>query len=203
MSDDYFSALADNAAKTVKETQKVSNQIVSKSSGILPKVFTFAFIVLLLYMGFNFARISPSTKKNEIAVGGIFYGNVEADKNGNVNIPLGDKNNLSKGKIDVSNSTPEEKDPEPSPEPNPDPSPDNPYPISPEPKPDVTIKITDRLKVGMSYFDVLALLGAPTKKLQLVNDSKLASGFTVFVWDVDKRLMVTFYKNKLHSVSYQ
>jgi hypothetical protein len=55
----------------------------------------------------------------------------------------------------------------------------------------------------MSYFDVLALLGAPTKKLQLVNDNKLASGFTVFVWDVGKRLMVTFYKNKLHSVSYQ
>lgn len=194
MSDDYFSALADNAAKTVKETQKVSNKIVSKSSGILPKIFTFAFIALLLYMGFNFARITPSTKKNEIAVGGIFYGNVEADKNGNVNIPLGDKNNLSKGKIDVSDTSPGGNDPEPSPDPE---------PIEPEPKPDVTIKITDRLKVGMSYFDVLALLGAPTKKLQLVNDSKLASGFTVFVWDVDKRLMVTFYKNKLHSVSYQ
>jgi hypothetical protein len=196
MSDDYFSALADNAAKTVRETQKVSNKIVSKSSGILPKIFTFAFIALLLYMGFNFARITPSTKKNEIAVGGIFYGNVEADKNGNVNIPLGDKNNLSKGKIDVSDSAPVGNDPEPSPEPNP-------IHVEPEPKPDVTIKITDRLKVGMSYFDVLALLGAPTKKLQLVNDSKLASGFTVFVWDVDKRLMVTFYKNKLHSVSYQ
>jgi hypothetical protein len=55
----------------------------------------------------------------------------------------------------------------------------------------------------MSYFDVLALLGAPTKKLQLVNDNKLASGFIVFVWDVDRRLMVTFYKNKLHSVTYQ
>ena len=53
------------------------------------------------------------------------------------------------------------------------------------------------------YYDVLALLGAPTKKLQLVNDNKLASGFTVFVWDVDRRLMVTFYKNKLHSVTYQ
>lgn len=194
MSDDYFSALADNAAKTVKETQKVSNKIVSKSSGILPKIFTFAFIALLLYMGFNFARITPSTKKNEIAVGGIFYGNVEADKNGNVNIPLVDKNNLYKGKIDVSDTAPGGNDPEPSP---------NPQPVEPEPKPDVTIKITDRLKVGMSYFDVLALLGAPTKKLQLVNDSKLASGFTVFVWDVDKRLMVTFYKNKLHSVSYQ
>ncbi len=194
MSDDYFSALADNAAKTVKETQKVSNKIVSKSSGILPKIFTFAFIALLLYMGFNFARITPSTKKNEIAVGGIFYGNVEADKNGNVNIPLGDKNNLSKGKIDVSDTAPGGNDPEPSP---------NPQPVEPEPKPDVKIKITDRLKVGMSYFDVLALLGAPTKKLQLVNDSKLASGFTVFVWDVDKRLMITFYKNKLHSVSYQ
>lgn len=193
MSDDYFSALADNATKTVKQT---SNQV--KSSGLLPKVFTFAFIALLLYMGFNFSKIKPPTKKNEVAVGGIFYGAVEADKNGNINIPLGGKEDLSKGKIDVSNKTPDNVEPEPQP----DPIGDKPEP-EPAVKPDVTIKITDRLKVGMSYFDVLALLGAPTKKLQLVNDNKLASGFTVFVWDVDKRLMVTFYKNKLHSVTYQ
>jgi hypothetical protein len=196
MSDDYFTALADNATKTVKETQKVSSQVLTKNSGLIPKVFTVAFVALLLYMGFNFAKINPTTK-NTVNVGGVFYGNVEPDKDGNVNILLGNKTSLSKGKIDVTGKTPasNQKDP--------DSGPDEPT-SKPEPvKPDVTIKITDRLKVGMSYFDVLALLGAPTKKLQLVNDNKLASGFTVFVWDVDRRLMVTFYKNKLHSVSYQ
>lgn len=198
MSDDYFTALADNATKTVKETQKVSNQVLTKNSGLIPKVFTVAFVALLLYMGFNFAKVNP-TSKNTVNVGGVFYGNVEPDKNGNINIPLGDKSNLSKGKIDVTGKTPTEEQKEPGL--GPDGPTDNP---EPDPvKPDVTIKITDRLKVGMSYFDVLALLGAPTKKLQLVNDNKLASGFTVFVWDVDKRLMVTFYKNKLHSVTYQ
>lgn len=196
MSDDYFTALADNATKTVKETQKVSSQVLTKNSGLIPKVFTVAFVALLLYMGFNFAKINPTTK-NTVNVGGVFYGNVEPDKDGNVNIPLGNKTSLSKGKIDVTGKTPasDQKDP--------DSGTDEPT-GEPEPvKPGVTIKITDRLKVGMSYFDVLALLGAPTKKLQLVNDNKLASGFTVFVWDVDRRLMVTFYKNKLHSVSYQ
>ena len=199
MSDDYFTALADNATKTVKETQKVSSQVLTKNSGLIPKVFTIAFVGLLLYMGFNFAKINPSTSKNTVNVGGVFYGNVEPDKNGNINIPLGDKSDLSKGKIDVTNNGTKPDTIEPQPDkPTDDPTPE------PEPtKPDVTIKITDRLKVGMSYFDVLALLGAPTKKLQLVNDNKLASGFTVFVWDVDKRLMVTFYKNKLHSVTYQ
>jgi len=199
MSDDYFTALADNATKTVKETQKVSSQVLTKNSGLIPKVFTIAFVGLLLYMGFNFAKINPSTSKNTVNVGGVFYGNVEPDKNGNINIPLGDKSDLSKGKIDVTNNATKPDTTEPQPDkPIDDPTPE------PEPtKPDVTIKITDRLKVGMSYFDVLALLGAPTKKLQLVNDNKLASGFTVFVWDVDKRLMVTFYKNKLHSVTYQ
>lgn len=196
MSDDYFTALADNATKTAKETQKVSSQVFSKSSGLLPKVFTVAFVALLLYMGFNFAKINPATK-NTVNVGGVFYGNVEPDKNGNVNIPLGNKTDLSTGKIDVTDksSTDEQKEPDSGS----DGPTDKPAPV----KPDVTIKITDRLKVGMSYFDVLALLGAPTKKLQLVNDNKLASGFTVFVWDVDKRLMVTFYKNKLHSVTFQ
>ena len=196
MSDDYFTALADNATRTVKETQKVSSQVLTKNSGLIPKVFTIAFVALLLYMGFNFAKINPTTK-NTVNVGGVFYGNVEPDKDGNVNIPLGNKTSLSKGKIDVTGKTPasDQKDP--------DSGTDEPT-GEPEPvKPDVTIKITDRLKVGMSYFDVLALLGAPTKKLQLVNDNKLASGFTVFVWDVDRRLMVTFYKNKLHSVTYQ
>jgi hypothetical protein len=200
MSDDYFTALADNATKTVKETQKVSSTVLKKNSGLLPKIFTVAFVALLLYMGFNFAKINPSTSKNTVNVGGVFYGNVEPDKNGNINIPLGDKSDLSKGKIDVTNNgaKPDTTDPQPD---NPgDDSTDKP---EPQPEPQVTIKITDRLKVGMSYFDVLALLGAPTKKLQLVNDNKLASGFTVFVWDVGKRLMVTFYKNKLHSVSYQ
>ena len=198
MSDDYFTVLADNATKTVKETQKVSSQVLTKNSGVIPKVFTVAFVALLLYMGFNFAKINP-TAKNTVNVGGVFYGNVEPDKDGNVNIPLGNKASLSKGKIDVTGKTPvnEHNDPdsgtdEPTGEPEP-------MPV----KPDITIKITDRLKVGMSYFDVLALLGAPTKKLQLVNDNKLASGFIVFVWDVDRRLMVTFYKNKLHSVTYQ
>jgi hypothetical protein len=198
MSDDYFTVLADNATKTVKETQKVSSQVLTKNSGVIPKVFTVAFVALLLYMGFNFAKINP-TAKNTVNVGGVFYGNVEPDKDGNVNIPLGNKTSLSRGKIDVTGKTPvnEHNDPdsgtdEPTGEPEPKPV-----------KPDMTIKITDRLKVGMSYFDVLALLGAPTKKLQLVNDNKLASGFIVFVWDVDRRLMVTFYKNKLHSVTYQ
>ena len=198
MSDDYFTALAYNSTKTVKETQKVSSQVLTKNSGVIPKVFTVAFVALLLYMGFNFAKINP-TAKNTVNVGGVFYGNVEPDKDGNVNIPLGNKASLSKGKIDVTGKTPvnEHNDPdsgtdEPTGEPVPKPV-----------KPDITIKITDRLKVGMSYFDVLALLGAPTKKLQLVNDNKLASGFIVFVWDVDRRLMVTFYKNKLHSVTYQ
>lgn len=196
MSDDYLTALADNATKTVKETQKVSSQVLTKNSGVIPKVFTVAFVALLLYMGFNFAKINPTTK-NTVNVGGVFYGNVEPDKDGNVNIPLGNKASLSKGKIDVTGKTPvnEHNDP--------DSGTDEPT-GEPEPvKPDVTIKITDRLKVGMSYFDVLALLGAPTKKLQLVNDNKLASGFIVFVWDADRRLMVTFYKNKLHSVTYQ
>ena len=58
MSDDYFTALADNATKTVKETQKVSSQVLTKNSGLIPKVFTVAFVALLLYMGFNFAKIN-------------------------------------------------------------------------------------------------------------------------------------------------
>lgn len=52
----------------------------------------------------------------------------------------------------------------------------------------------------MSMFDVIALLGAPNSKLD-VNKGKADTGFKVYVWDQDKRLMITFYKNKLHSVS--
>jgi hypothetical protein len=113
MSDDYFTALADNATKTVKETQKVSSQVLTKNSGLIPKVFTVAFVALLLYMGFNFAKINPTTK-NTVNVGGVFYGNVEPDKDGNVNIPLGNKTSLSKGKIDVTGKTPanDKKDPD-------------------------------------------------------------------------------------------
>ena len=68
---------------------------------------------LLLYMGFNFAKINPTTK-NTVNVGGVFYGNVEPDKDGNVNIPLGNKTSLSKGKIDVTGKTPanDQKDPD-------------------------------------------------------------------------------------------
>ena len=42
MSDDYFTVLADNATKTAKETQKVSSQVLTKNSGVIPKVFTVA-----------------------------------------------------------------------------------------------------------------------------------------------------------------
>ena len=214
MSDDYFSALADNATKVVKETKNSTNSILKNNSGCLPKIFTIAFVAILLYMGFNFARINPTGPKDTVTVGGAFYGSIQPDKNGNINIPLGNKNNLS-NTIDVSDkkdpntnsdkSNDDKKDvvkPEPEPDPEPEKKTQNSKPTKPS---NISyIKISDRLKVGMPYTEVLGWLGLPTKKLEVLNESKQISGFTMCIWDVaNKRVMITFYKNKLHSISYQ
>jgi len=197
MSDEYFSILADNASKAVKDSQKSANSILKNNSGCLPKIFTVAFVALLLYMGFNFAKINTPSQKDVVTVGGAFYGNVQPDKNGNINIPLGNKGNLSPT-IDVTNTRPVDDTAKPEPKPEPDPK--------PEPKPDniAYIKLSERLKVGMPYTDVLGWLGLPTKKLEVLNEAKKISGFTMCIWDVaGKRVMITFYKNKLHTITYQ
>ena len=72
MSDDYFTALADNATKTVKETQKASSAVLKKNSGLIPKIFTVAFVALLLYMGFNFAKINSLLSDRVATVGWLF-----------------------------------------------------------------------------------------------------------------------------------
>lgn len=208
MSDDYFSILADNASKVVNESQKSTKSLIKNNSGCLPKIFTVVFVALLLYMGFNFAKINTPSKADVVTVGGAFYGSVQADKNGNINIPIGNKNNLSPA-INVThaqkdpNKDGDRPNPEPDPQPEPDPKPE-PKPIS-KPNSNLTyIKLSDRLKVGMSYTDVLGWLGLPTKKLEVLNEMKQTSGFVMCIWDVaDKRVMITFYKNKLHSITYQ
>jgi hypothetical protein len=186
--DNFVTMLADSASNVVK---KAESKAVIKNNGCLPKIFMAVFIGLLVYMGFNFAKIQAPAKNDAISVGGVFYGNVKPDSDGKINIPLGNTDNLKKPNINVSNENNEKPSGSPPQEPKPEPD---------EPKTDVQIKITDRLKVGMSMFDVIALLGAPNSKLD-VNKGKIDTGFKVYVWDQDKRLMVTFYKNKLHSVS--
>jgi hypothetical protein len=183
--DNFVTMLADSASNVVK---KAESKTAIKNNGCLPKIFMAAFIGLLIYMGFNFAKIQTPTKDDRVNVGGVFYGTVKPDNNGKINIPLGDSKDLKNPNIDVSKNEPI------NPNAPTDPEPDT------QPDPDVQIKITDRLKVGMSMFDVIALLGAPNSKLD-VNKGKTDTGFKVYVWDQDKRLMVTFYKNKLHSVS--
>jgi hypothetical protein len=184
--DNFVTMLADSASNVVK---KAESKTAIKNNGCLPKIFMAAFIGLLVYMGFNFAKIQTPAKDDRVNVGGVFYGAVKPDNNGKINIPLGGTNDLKKPNIDVTkNDTPTDQNPSPEPDPE------------PEPEPDVKIKITDRLRVGMSMFDVIALLGAPNSKLD-VNKGKSDTGFKVYVWDQDKRLMITFYKNKLHSVS--
>lgn len=191
--DNFVTMLADSASNVVK---KAESKTAIKNSGCLPKIFMAAFIGLLIYMGFNFAKIQTPTKDDRVNVGGVFYGTVKPDNNGKINIPLGDTKDLKKPNIDVSKNEPVDPDNQPDPDnkPEPEPQPD------PQKDPDVQIKITDRLRVGMSMFDVIALLGAPNSKLD-VNKGKTDTGFKVYVWDQDQRLMVTFYKNKLHSVS--
>lgn len=186
--DNFVTMLADSASNVVK---KAESKAAIKNNGCLPVIFMAVFIGLLVYMGFNFAKMQTPAKNDAISVGGVFYGNVKPDANGKINIPLGSTDNLKKSNINVSNENNDKPSGNPTQEPKPEPD---------EPQTDVQIKITDRLKVGMSMFDVIALLGAPNSKLD-VNKGKIDTGFKVYVWDQDKRLMVTFYKNKLHSVS--
>jgi hypothetical protein len=186
--DNFVTMLADSASNVVK---KAESKAAIKNNGCLPVIFMAVFIGLLVYMGFNFAKMQTPAKNDAISVGGVFYGNVKPDANGKINIPLGSTDNLKKSNINVSNENNDKPSGNPTQEPKPEPD---------EPQTDVQIKITDRLKVGMSMFDVIALLGAPSSKLD-VNKGKIDTGFKVYVWDQDKRLMVTFYKNKLHSVS--
>jgi hypothetical protein len=123
---------------------------------------------------------------------------IDVSKNTN---PTDQKDNPDENPDDPKQDTPKT---EPSKEPKAEPKPsDVKKPTSNKTSP-FTIKITDRLKVGMSYFDVLALLGAPSKKMKALDDNKLETGFMFLIWDVDsRRLMITFYKNKLNSVSFQ
>ena len=188
--DNFVSALADDIAEVIPTTAPAPKS----KSNFLIKIFWAAFIILLIYMLFITFKPGHKSKNNEVSVAGLYFGTIPPRTDNKAIISLGDKTELKSGVINLDkkeNITP----PEPTPEPNQDPAPE-PEPNKPVDKP--ADKITDKLKIGMSYFDTVAILGPPKKKLNVVSENR-DSGFTIYLWEAGQKLMIMFYKGKLHS----
>lgn len=182
--DNFVSALADDIAEVIPSTAPIKPK-----SNFLIKIFWAAFIILLIYMLFITFKPGPKGKSNEVSVAGLYFGTIPPRTDNKAIISLGDKNKLNSGIINLDKNT--QTDPEPTPEPKPEPEPE---PIKPN------VKITDKLKVGMSYFDTVAVLGPPKKRLNVISENK-DSGFTIYLWEAGQKLMIMFYKGQLHSYS--
>lgn len=187
--DNFVSALADDIAEVIPTTAPAPKL----KTNFLIKFFWAAFIVLLIYMLFITFKPGSKNKSNEVSVAGLYFGTIPPRTDNKAIISLGDKTNLKSGVINLDKK--EETVPtEPTPEPVPEPEPDEPIVDKPVPK------ITDKLKAGMSYFDTVAILGPPKKKLNVISENK-DSGFAIYLWEAGQKLMIMFYKGKLHSYS--
>jgi hypothetical protein len=189
--DNFVSALADDIAEVIPTTAPKKPK-----SNFLIKIFGAAFIILLIYMLFITFKPGHKGKNNEVSVAGLYFGTIPPRTDNKAIISLGDKSDLKSGVINLDKKEDTTK-PEPSPEPEPKPDPEPDKPIE-EPKP--ATQISDKLKIGMSYFDTVAILGPPKKKLNVVSENK-ESGFTIYLWEAGQKLMIMFYKGKLHSYS--
>ena len=187
--DNFVSALADDIAEVIPNTVPAPKS----KSNFLIKIFWAAFIILLIYMLFITFKPGPKNKSNEVSVAGLYFGTIPPRTDNKAIISLGDKAELKSGVINLDKK--EDTIPEPT-EPTPEPEPDK--PIIPSDKP--ASKITDKLKTGMSYFDAVAILGPPKKKLNVISENK-DSGFAIYLWEAGQKLMIMFYKGKLHSYS--
>lgn len=187
--DNFVSALADDIAEVIPTIAPAPKL----KTNFLIKFFWAAFIVLLIYMLFITFKPGSKNKSNEVSVAGLYFGTIPPRTDNKAIISLGDKTNLKSGVINLDKK--EETVPtEPTPEPVPEPEPDEPIVDKPIPK------ITDKLKTGMSYFDTVAILGPPKKKLNVISENK-DSGFAIYLWEAGQKLMIMFYKGKLHSYS--
>ena len=185
--DNFVSALADDIAEVIPKTAPAPKS----KSNFLVKIFWVTFIILLIYMLFLTFKSRHKNRSNEVSVAGLYFGTIPPRTDNKAIISLGDKDKLESGVIDLDkkeNTT----QPEPSPEPEPEPE--------PQPEPVKTTKITDKLKIGMSYFDTVAILGPPKKKLNVISENK-DSGFAIYLWEAGQKLMIMFYKGQLHSYS--
>jgi hypothetical protein len=185
--DNFVSALADDIAEVIPKTAPAPKS----KSNFLVKIFWVTFIILLIYMLFLTFKSGHKNRSNEVSVAGLYFGTIPPRTDNKAIISLGDKDKLESGVIDLDKKE-NTIQPEPSPEPEPEPE--------PQPEPVKTIKITDKLKIGMSYFDTVAILGPPKKKLNVISENK-DSGFAIYLWEAGQKLMIMFYKGQLHSYS--
>lgn len=190
--DNFVSALADDIAEVIPTTAPKTKP----KSNFLIKIFWAAFIILLIYMLFITFKPGHKNKNNEVSVAGLYFGTIPPRTDNKAIISLGDKDKLKYGVINLDKKE-DTKQPEPTPEPTPEPEP-QPEPDKPIDKP--IIKITDKLKIGMSYFDTVAILGPPKKKLNVISENR-DSGFAIYLWEAGQKLMIMFYKGQLHSYS--
>lgn len=189
--DNFVSALADDIAEVIPKTAPAPKS----KSNFLVKIFWVTFIILLIYMLFLTFKSGHKNRSNEVSVAGLYFGTIPPRTDNKAIISLGDKDKLKSGVINLDKKE-DAAQPEPAPEPEPEPEPDKPID-----KPNIPItKITDKLKIGMSYFDTVAILGPPKKKLNVISDNKV-SGFTIYLWEAGQKLMIMFYKGQLHSYS--
>ena len=186
--DNFVSALADDIAEVIPAPQPS----IKPKSNFLIKIFWAAFIILLIYMLFITLKPGHKNKSNEVSVAGLYFGTIPPRTDNKAIISLGDKDKLESGVINLDKKE-DTAQPEPAaePEPEPEPEPDETKPIT---------KITDKLKIGMSYFDTVAILGPPKKKLNVISENR-DSGFAIYLWEAGQKLMIMFYKGQLHSYS--
>ncbi len=184
--DNFVSALADDIAEIIP----APTPSIKPKSNFLIKFFWAAFIILLIYMLFITLKPGHKNKSNEVSVAGLYFGTIPPRTDNKAIISLGDKDKLESGVINLDKKE-DTTQPEPAPDPEPEPEPDETKPIT---------KITDKLKIGMSYFDTVAILGPPKKKLNVISENK-DSGFSIYLWVAVQKLMIMFYKGQLHSYS--
>ena len=184
--DNFVSALADDIAEVIPAPQPS----IKPKSNFLIKIFWAAFIILLIYMLFITLKPGHKNKSNEVSVAGLYFGTIPPRTDNKAIISLGDKDKLESGVINLDKKE-DTAQPEPAAEPEPEPEPDETKPIT---------KITDKLKIGMSYFDTVAILGPPKKKLNVISENR-DSGFAIYLWEAGQKLMIMFYKGQLHSYS--
>jgi phosphatidate phosphatase PAH1 len=141
----------------------------------MPKLVLIAFILLLVYLIIDSFYSKTKVESSGVHVFGFYSGFV--DKNSKKELVV----NLSDNQLSTDSNKSEAKIPEKQSVSN-----------------DKNNKL-ETIKLGNDFTTVVSLLGQPSKNLS-VKDGNKDSGFELFVWEKDRKILILFFKKKVIKV---